>query len=1092
MRRASAILTIVVLLAAIIPGAAAYGNVTSFYVNITTTAGAQTDYQMRFIISNASGVSGYSAPDNIIFTNGTTRADLADIMPTDAVDVPLSFWMEPGTQTSANATVWVLVPSIAPENSTVLKWYYGDPAVSTSLSNGYKTFPAYFTDWAGSSINSSQETLAATGSCTATVSGGIVNVSHSGAGSCYLRSLNSFGYNYAYRHRAYPLSEGNWFSIGAMDRLVKNMSYVMNGGTRYYENQKDGTATDAARSDALTAYTVIEVARYSAGMNNFSLNNVLKASVSGNAPTASLNASVGVWQNGVLEDWSLVRKAAYPEPTTSIYVTKATTAPIIIYDTDLCGDADDVGSLSMLNRFTMMGTANLTAVIIDSSNTYSAPAAYAINNFYGHGLIPIGTRKSTLPGDPTASVSVYTQHLRDNFGIAGDTGSNYPNTTTVYRQALADAPNGSVIIIAEGYYGPLADLLQSPADSISTLNGSDLVRLKVSKMVSVAGVYPTNYTGEWNFAKDPVNASYVFGNWPSQISSVGIELGDTVYSAPPSYESPSISPVRAAYNMSLGNNTRQSWGPLGVLHAITNPSTHFTQGGSNGNTTIYTNNGSNAWTQTPQNRQYYLKKSATDAALVAVINASLIDPPCLNPQYTIGTNRYCFATRLTATANAATGDLAGYPIEVNLSKAYGVPSITGILTNASTRPGWEDVVVTNTSGSPLPFWPGNGTPTETTLGVNAGTITTSGTEIWIFWGNMTQVTSSGSGYATYPLFDDFLTGSLNSTMWKQYDGTVTFSEGAVCTDTGTEAYITSYATFPKNYSFRTRINTSSDTEGWSSGFGQAGGANQVAILSAGVKRWLNELSGVQSVSSRSTSVLSMTVVEMRRYETASNFSAGTESVVSSENMPTAALNVTIWNGGTGAARVCWDWVLVRPAQYPEPTTSGYGPIASNFTGAPTSGAFPHTVTFTDSSTNAPTSWLWDFGDGNTTNNTQQNPVHTFNDSGTYNIALKATGPVGSSWKNRTAYVTVTGGETAPLAMFAQDKTIVLLPRSVQFNDTSTNTPTAWNWSFGDGKYSEDQNPSHQYVKRGLWTVLLNASNAAGYSTNTSTLRVLGG
>jgi PKD repeat protein len=31
--------------------------------------------------------------------------------------------------------------------------------------------------------------------------------------------------------------------------------------------------------------------------------------------------------------------------------------------------------------------------------------------------------------------------------------------------------------------------------------------------------------------------------------------------------------------------------------------------------------------------------------------------------------------------------------------------------------------------------------------------------------------------------------------------------------------------------------------------------------------------------------------------------------------------------------------------------------------------------FTDTSTNTPTSWLWNFGDGNTT--TEQNPAHPY-------------------------------------------------------------------------------------------------------------------
>ena len=52
------------------------------------------------------------------------------------------------------------------------------------------------------------------------------------------------------------------------------------------------------------------------------------------------------------------------------------------------------------------------------------------------------------------------------------------------------------------------------------------------------------------------------------------------------------------------------------------------------------------------------------------------------------------------------------------------------------------------------------------------------------------------------------------------------------------------------------------------------------------------------------------------------------------------------------------------------------------------------VSFTDTSTGGPTSWLWDFGDGNTS--TQQNPTHTYAAFGTYTICLTARNTRGSN------------------------------------------------------------------------------------------------
>jgi len=62
------------------------------------------------------------------------------------------------------------------------------------------------------------------------------------------------------------------------------------------------------------------------------------------------------------------------------------------------------------------------------------------------------------------------------------------------------------------------------------------------------------------------------------------------------------------------------------------------------------------------------------------------------------------------------------------------------------------------------------------------------------------------------------------------------------------------------------------------------------------------------------------------------------------------------------------------------------------------------IEFTDSSTYTPTSWLWDFGDGNTS--TDQNPTHIYTTGGLYTVSLTATNAYGSETETKTAYITV--------------------------------------------------------------------------------------
>ena len=81
------------------------------------------------------------------------------------------------------------------------------------------------------------------------------------------------------------------------------------------------------------------------------------------------------------------------------------------------------------------------------------------------------------------------------------------------------------------------------------------------------------------------------------------------------------------------------------------------------------------------------------------------------------------------------------------------------------------------------------------------------------------------------------------------------------------------------------------------------------------------------------------------------------------------------------------------------------PVAS-FTGSPTNGVAPLTVTFTDTSTGSITNWSWSFGDGGTTNLATNSVLYTYNTAGVYSVAEIVSGPGGSSTNTQVNYVTV--------------------------------------------------------------------------------------
>jgi PKD repeat protein len=165
-----------------------------------------------------------------------------------------------------------------------------------------------------------------------------------------------------------------------------------------------------------------------------------------------------------------------------------------------------------------------------------------------------------------------------------------------------------------------------------------------------------------------------------------------------------------------------------------------------------------------------------------------------------------------------------------------------------------------------------------------------------------------------------------------------------------------------------------------------------------------------------------------------------------------------------------------------------GPKA-DFAASPTTGSAPLLVQFTDQSDTGGspiTTWLWDFGDGNTS--ALPSPAHLYTDAGNYTVSLTVTNSIASDTETKFQHITVNPG-VPPVANFTAAPTFGAAPLSVQFTDTSapgTSPIDAWDWDFGDGETSSDQDPLHVYDLQGEYTVTLTVTTAAGSDTYTRT------
>jgi PKD repeat protein len=143
------------------------------------------------------------------------------------------------------------------------------------------------------------------------------------------------------------------------------------------------------------------------------------------------------------------------------------------------------------------------------------------------------------------------------------------------------------------------------------------------------------------------------------------------------------------------------------------------------------------------------------------------------------------------------------------------------------------------------------------------------------------------------------------------------------------------------------------------------------------------------------------------------------------------LRIVLAEGGGFYGNVSWDSV-------------GAGSLVVDFSAAPTSGNSPLEVQFTDETTPTPTSWFWEFGDGNTS--TDQDPLHTYSEAGLYDVSLEVNS--GAGFELKTGYLNVSaspapspspGPTIMPVLPVSRliDVSVNLTPAGAQGQDLST-------------------------------------------------------
>jgi inosine-uridine nucleoside N-ribohydrolase len=266
----------------------------------------------------------------------------------------------------------------------------------------------------------------------------------------------------------------------------------------------------------------------------------------------------------------------------SFYSVKPKQPALIIFDTDIAEDYDDVGALTILHVLADKGEAKILATISSNSFETTVPTISVLNDYFGRPGIPIGVTKRKEPNRPCpqgwaqAIIKNYPHHLSSN--------AEAREAVALYREILSRQPDNSVTIVTVGFFTNIADLLSSAPDQYSTLNGKELVNKKVKQLVSMAARLDEgkNSGKEYNVCIDTKASQKVFEEWNKPFIISPFELGEKILTGIPLTKDSTVqnSPVKDVFTIALQkdkNETgRMSWDETAVLAAVRGAEPYFT------------------------------------------------------------------------------------------------------------------------------------------------------------------------------------------------------------------------------------------------------------------------------------------------------------------------------------------------------------------------------------------------------------------------------------------------------------------------------------------------------------------------------------
>ena len=292
-------------------------------ITIAGTGSTLTDYQMMLTVNKGTGSDTGSTvylANHALSWTGTVPNDIYFTKADGTSE--LKFWIETGTSTASTATVWIKFDSLPASASTNFYIYYGKSSATTT-SNGASTFPDFFDDFPGTTLDTTTNWTVINNKGYSIASS--ILTENLGDGNPYgtlIESKTPFGVNKRFRALINYANNSAYATFGfstSSGNIYANVFYanypatnVLNGVNRnYYPSEGSANLGNIGYGQ----YYPFEIRRNSTTNSMFSVNNSAPTTLATYVPTGSLPVTLFAQGQIIYVDWVFVGNNTTTEPT---------------------------------------------------------------------------------------------------------------------------------------------------------------------------------------------------------------------------------------------------------------------------------------------------------------------------------------------------------------------------------------------------------------------------------------------------------------------------------------------------------------------------------------------------------------------------------------------------------------------------------------------------------------------------------------------------------------------------------------------------------------------------------------------------------